>query len=140
MAADLAAWLLSEARALLPSDIGVFDTSPSGIPPVRYVVLSGSNGLRESSGIDGRSRDLNVTFYWYSVVSRKESQASGGAMTRWVARKLRDHFTDALPDVDGVLFGQIQHTDSTEPAPDNDVTDRPTVFITDQFKVLGDLL
>lgn len=140
-ATTLADALLVELRAAVPSDVAVFDSAVTGIPPMRYVVLfAGPGRLDQGDNVSAVNRDVRLLFQVTSVASRPDTTGSAAPLSRWLAQRVRDRLVGRRLEVDGLACGPIIHTLSNPPVVDEDIKDRPTVYAVDQFDLLADRL
>jgi hypothetical protein len=121
-------------RAVLPTDVGVFDVAVPGIPPARYVTVTCDAGSRSALGADGVSSELQYTVHIMSVAT-ENSVRSPAPLCRFLVETVQTALTDWRPVVDGLAVGPVEHLHTRAPAPDETLADRHVVFAVDLFRV-----
>lgn len=114
-------------------DLLVFDRIILPKPPQRYVRVNADNGTRAALAVCSRSD--SVTLRW-----QVDCWAPDGPMASWMAVSILDNLLDTRPVIDGWACGQIVHTYSQSPGPEETVMERPVVRALDQYKLLASRL
>lgn len=122
--------------------VAVFD---SGVPdqdetvplPARYAVFWPDDGSRDMGPFDTRVATVSTGERFRFQVS---SVAPDRQMAAWIARRIRDAITDAVPEVEGYTCGPIQHTLSASPAREEQVLAHRSVLMADRYELLADRL
>src|SRR5690606_41566190 len=105
-------------RDALPDDVSVYDGQVPEPPPRRYVVVYADHGTRSAAErVDDQS--TSVTYRWQVT-----SVAPDRGMAHWLAERVADVLTDARPEVEGWVTGEIAHTYSQLAACDDQVRAR----------------
>lgn len=131
-----ALWQQTEATPPF-DDLLVFDAIVPPQPPQRYVVVWPDDGTRTTGPGRDQSPVCDVSsselYRWQVTAVAPDRQ-----MAAWLARRVKDHLTDARIEVEGLSSGLIRHVFSQQPQPDEKVLERPVVFVIDQYRLLAE--
>lgn len=111
-------------------DLVVFDSIVPPAPPHRYVVVRVDTGNLSALAVDSQSNSAVFRPYVTSV-------GRDGVEARWLAETVQKGITDARPVADGWSCGQIKHNVQSPPATDEQVQERPVVYLVDQYALLA---
>jgi hypothetical protein len=120
-----------------PNDVQVWDGEVRGVPANRYVQVVVGNEVRSASSVDAVARDYLSRFTVQCVATNPNSNFPVTALARNLGRKVRDHLVGRTLTVDGLVVGLIVHETSEGPFKDDDVADRPVMFVVDEYAVLA---
>lgn len=124
--------ILGMVRDALPDDVPVYDGQVPEPPPRRYVVVYADHGTRSAAErVDDQS--TSATYRWQVT-----SVAPDRGMAHWLAERVADALTDARPEVEGWVTGEIAHTYSQLAASDDQVLERRVVTAVDQYLLLAE--
>lgn len=123
------------AAPVVVFDSGVPDEDESAPLPDRYAVFWPDDGTR---GLD--AEDMRVATASTGEMFRFQVSSVGPdrQMAAWIARRIRDAITDAVPAVDGYSCGPIRHTMTFSPVREEQVLARRAVLIADRYEILAD--
>jgi len=115
----------------LPDDVAVYAGQVPKPPPERYVVVYADPGQLRSETVDRRSS--GVTWSWQTTCVAPDRD-----MAAWLAMRVRDTLVDKRPAVVGWSCGLIEHTLTRFPQRDEQVLERPAVFVVDQYRLVAE--
>lgn len=114
-------------------DLIVFDGIVPPEPPHRYAVVYADIGTLNALAVCSISD--SAMFRWQvTSVGRDALEA------RWIAAQIRDGIVDTRPDPDGWACGLVRHNFAATPARDEQVMERPVVYLVDQYQLLASRL
>jgi hypothetical protein len=125
----------SIADAVVESVTTLFPTPT--VPPAPNDVQVWDNEVRSASSVDAVARDYLSRFTVQCVATNPNSNFPVTALARNLGRKVRDHLVGRTLTVDGLVVGLIVHETSEGPFKDDDVADRPVMFVVDEYAVLA---
>lgn len=113
-----------------PDDVYVFDGLVPPEPPHRYAVVYADTGTLNALAVCSISD--SATYRWQvTSVGRDALEA------RWIATRIKDGIVDQKLSATGWSCGQIEHNYGGFPARDEQVMDRPVVYLIDQYVLLA---
>lgn len=116
-------------------DSGVPDEDESVQVPDRYAVFWPDDGTR---GLDPENMRVATVSTGERFRFQVSSVGPDRQMAAWIARRIRDAITDAVPAVDGYSCGPIRHTMTFSPVREEQVLARRAVLIADRYEILAD--
>lgn len=121
---------LWNGQPITANSLWVFDGRVEPTPPERYAVVYVDNGTLTALAVCDESDSVTVRWQVTSVAPNR-------ARAAWVADQIRDNTVDTTLTATGWVCGQIKHTYSQMPQRDEQVLERPVMFMVDLYELLA---